>query len=245
VKKVVFLGAKNIGYKCLKHLYSSQENFDFKITGVLTNQRGNDILDFCNENSLKVYDSLEDLLKIDNFDIGISVQYHKILKKKHIDKATQIFVNLHMAPLPEYRGCNQFSFAIINNDKIFGTTIHRLEEGIDSGDILFEERFKIPNGCWVEDLYKITFKHSISLFENSLSKIIKGNYILTPQKSLIGKRKSELHYRKEINEIKKINLGWSKSKIKRYIRATYMPGFEPPFIELGNQKFFFNKETNN
>ena len=245
MKKVVFLGAKDIGYECLKRLYSFQKNFDFKIIGVLTNQRGKDIINFCNEHSVNVHNSLEDLLKIDDFDIGISVQYHKILKKKHIDKAKKIFVNLHMAPLPEYRGCNQFSFAIINNDEIFGTTIHRLEEGIDSGDILFEKRFKIPNSCWVEDLYKITLKHSISLFENSLPKIINGNYILIPQKTLIGKRKSELHFRREINEIKKISLDWSESKIKRYIRATHMPGFEPPFIELGNQKLFFSKENNN
>lgn len=242
MKIVVFLGSKKIGYECLKHLYNNKNKFDVELIGVLTNIRGKDVIEYCKKKSIRVINSLDDYLKIDSCDIAISVQYHEILKKQHIQKAKEIIVNLHMAPLPEYRGCNQFSFAIINGDKEFGTTIHRLEEGIDSGPIMFEKRFPIPNSCWVEELYQITFDKSVELFKESLPHLLSGNYELKPQKSFSDKRTTSLHYRKEIEEIKKIDLNWSKDRIERHIRATYMPGFSPPYSLIHNHKILFTKE---
>ncbi len=226
MKKLIFLGSKNIGFKCLKHLYENQNNLDFELIGVLTNIQGTKVVEYCKENSIRIINDLDELLEIDSCDIAISIQYHEILKKQHIQKATEIFVNLHMAPLPEYRGCNQFSFAIIDGNKEFGTTIHRLEEGIDSGAIIFEKRFSIPNDCWVEELYQITFDKSVELFKESIPDLLSGNYQLQPQKSFLDKRTTSLHFRKEIDEIKKIDFSWSKDKIAKQIRATYMPGFE-------------------
>ncbi|MBK8684503.1 MAG: hypothetical protein IPN26_05660 [Bacteroidetes bacterium] len=72
-------------------------------------------------------------------DFLISVQYHQILNERHIQKARTLAINLHMAPLPEYRGCNQFSFAILDQYPEFGTTLHVMDERIDHGDILFEK----------------------------------------------------------------------------------------------------------
>ena len=63
-----------------------------------------------------------------------------------------------MAPLPEYKGCNQFSFAIIDEVNEFGTTIHEIEASIDSGPIIAEKRFFINNNLWVKDLYELTEK---------------------------------------------------------------------------------------
>ena len=141
-----------------------------------------------------------------------------------------------MAPLPEYRGCNQFSFAIIDGATEFGTTLHRLEEGIDSGAILFEKRFPIPRNCFVKELYEITEKTSLELFEESMPNIINGNYELRPQEELVTERGTSYHYRNEIDEIKQIDLSWDKEKIERYYRATYFPPFEPPYAIIDGRK---------
>lgn len=178
MKNVVFLGSKDIGYECIEYLFLNQQKLNFNLSGVLTPAREQKIIKYCKVNSIQIFDSLDGFIDYNGCDIGISVQYHEILKKKHIFKAKELFVNLHMAPLPEYRGCNQFSFAIINKDKMFGTTIHRLEEGIDSGAIIFENRFNIPDGCWINELYNITFKKSINLFIKSFPKLLSGDYTL-------------------------------------------------------------------
>tara|TARA_A100001037_G_scaffold306685_1_gene353997 strand:- start:3927 stop:4667 length:741 start_codon:yes stop_codon:yes gene_type:complete len=242
MKKICFLGSKKIGSECLQHIFNKKNELDIEISYVLTNPRGKEIEQFCIQNGIKILKDLNTLKDSEPFDIGICVQYEKILKKKHIDKAKEIFINLHMAPLPEYRGCNQFSFAILNNDDIFGATIHQLTEQVDGGAIIFENRFKIPKDYWVEDLYSLTEMKSIELFKNSLPKIISNDFSLIPQNELEKSRNSSFHYRSEIEDIKKIELDWPEEKIKTHIRATSMPGFSKPYTLIEGQKIFFTKK---
>ena len=237
-KKVVFLGSKPIGYECLEYLISQKDILNIEIAGLLTHSRkefGNahDLNVLANEHHLPILDDLTDLPEC---DIIYSVQYHQILKQEHIDKAKQAAVNLHMAPLPEYRGSNQFSFAIIDQKEEFGATIHKIDNGIDNGDILFQKRFPIPENCWVNELYQLTYKTSLNLFKQTLSHITKGNYNPVPQKLLVPKYGTSLHYRKEISDIKIIDMTWDKEKQQRYIRATAMPGFEPPYFIVDGKK---------
>lgn len=243
MKNILFLGTKPIGYKCLEILINNKERYDINIKGVLTVEDKNfdsslNIEQLSKNNNIPVISNLDDIIRLPDVDIIISVQYHLILKQEHIDVAKQIAVNLHMAPLPEYRGCNQFSFAIINDDKVFGTTLHRLEAGIDSGDIIAEKRFAIPEGCYVNELYDLTYDNSLELFAAEIGNIITGHYKLTPQQDYYQTRKHSIHYRKEISDIKKIDVSWSPEKIFRHIRATSMPNFEPPYFMVGEEVIY-------
>ncbi len=235
MKKIAFLGTKDIGYYCFEHLLNNAGALNVKVSTVLTNERksilGNDISikKLAEKFNINILESPDELLSLPDLDILISIQYHLVLRKRHIEKAKQIAVNLHMAPLPEYRGCNQFSFALIDGAKEFGTTIHRLEEKIDSGDILFERRFPIPKDSFVTELYNKTYEESLLLFKDSLPKIINGEYSLTPQESLMNARGTSVHYRNEIENIRRIDLNWEKEKILRYFRAVYFPPFDPPY----------------
>ena len=242
MKTIVYMGSKEIGYECLEYLFSKLNDFNANIIGVLTNKKGDRIKDFCRLHNIELIDGLQKFINFINPDFIISIQYHEILKKEHINKARKIAVNLHMAPLPEYRGCNQFSYAILNKDKYFGTTIHQLEEGIDSGAIIAEKRFIIPKNCWVNELYELTYKKSIELFKENIGNIINGNFELMPQNFYKEKRNFSIHYRKEIERLKVIDLNWSKEKIERHIRATSMPGFEPPYTVINGEKIYFIRE---
>jgi methionyl-tRNA formyltransferase len=51
--------------------------------------------------------------------------------------------NLHPGPLPEYAGLNVPSWAIYEGEREHGVTLHWLDEGIDSGPIVWQERFAI------------------------------------------------------------------------------------------------------
>lgn len=242
-KNIVFLGSKKIGYECLYYLITNKEDLNIEVSGVLTNpKRDAGIIELTKKHQIPLISSLNEYLNLQHVDIAISIQYHKILKKKHLQKAKEITINLHMAPLPEYRGSNQFSFAILNKDEFFGTTIHRMEEGADTGAIMFEKRFNIPEGIWVEELFKLTYRYSIDLFKENINKIIEGNYTLTPQREYTNRRTS-LHYKNEIQQLKNINLSLDEDEIKRYIRATYMPGFEPPYTKIGDKKMYFIPEN--
>ena len=241
-KKIVFLGSKPIGYRCLEHLLQVKDELNIEVAGILTQVRkefwgDNDLSALAQQHAVPV---LDDTQAIPPCDIIYSVQYHQILKKEHIGKASQIAVNLHMAPLPEYRGSNQFSYAIIDGKTEFGTTIHQIDERVDHGDILFQKRFPIPENCWVNDLYQLTFEASVRLFKQTFQHIVEGKYTTITQQSLIHKYGSSLHFRNEIAELKQINLSWDKEKIERHIRATCMPGFEPPYALIDGKKIYFS-----
>ncbi len=241
-KTIIFLGTKPIGYECFSNLVSRQSALNIVVAGLLTQSRKEfgerfDLTSLALEHNIPVFNSLDE---IPECDIIYSVQYHKILKEEHIGKAKQIAVNLHMAPLPEYRGSNQFSFALLDQKTEFGTTIHKIDPMIDHGDILFQERFPIPDQCWVNELYQLTHVASVKLFIDSLQDIVNGRYHPIPQDDLIAGYGTSLHYRKEMADLKLIDLGWEKEKIERYIRATSMPGFEPSYCVVDGKKIPLN-----
>lgn len=243
-KKIVFLGSKPIGYHCFAYLIQQQEPLNFQIIGLLSQQRN----EFGNDNNLFQLAAQHHIPVIDNLnslpqcDILYSVQYHEILRAEHIHKASQAAYNLHMAPLPEYRGSNQFSYAIIDGKSEFGTTIHIMDPGIDHGDILFQKRFPIPDNCWVNELYHLTYDASLKLFTQTLKHIVNANYTPLSQANLVPKYGTSLHYKKDIQKLKCIDLSMDKVMLERYIRATAMPGFEPPYCIIDGQKVYFTTQ---
>lgn len=53
--------------------------------------------------------------------------------------------NLHPGPLPRYAGLNAPSWAIYHGERRHGVTVHRMESGIDTGEIAFQETFPIAD----------------------------------------------------------------------------------------------------
>jgi methionyl-tRNA formyltransferase len=248
MNKIAFLGSKPIGYKCLNFLLQNSNNLNCEVVAIFSNDNTRFGSEFsleklAKENGIKFGCSLDDILNCpEEFDFIISVQYHLILKKVHIEKARKLAVNLHMAPLPEYRGCNQFSFAIFNQSKIFGTTIHELECGIDSGKVIAERRFEVQENWLVKDLYDKTFDESILLFESEIGNILNDIYVAVTQENLISERGTNLYYRKDIDKLREIDLGVISNEVARKVRATSMPGFEPAFTVIDGMKFYIIPE---
>jgi len=242
-RRILFLGSKRVGFSCLNFLIENKKALDIEIVGVLTDpiakvDTSYSLKSLAEKNGVKVYHDLEFLDEDAKADLLISVQYHRILKKKHIEFG-DVAINLHMAPLPEYRGCNQFSFAILNGDKEFGTTIHMLDEGIDSGDILFERRFEMAADTSVSELFEKTGNESILLFEAHIADVINGNFTAKPQSDYLSTRSTSLHFRKEISALKQLDLNQSEARLIRAIRATSMPGYEPPYALVHGEKVHY------
>jgi methionyl-tRNA formyltransferase len=250
MKKIAFLGSKPIGYKCLDFLLTNQQKLNCKVVAVLSNDNvrfgaEHSVKQLATSNHIKFGETLDDLLALtEEIDFLISVQYHLILKQQHIDLAKELAVNLHMAPLPEYRGCNQFSFAIYNKSNVFGTTLHQLEAGIDNGKIIAERRFDITPDMMVKDLYDRTFEESITLFEENIENILTKKYTLIPQETLLKKRGGNIYYRKDVAKLKQIDLGSMADEVARKVKATAMPGFEPPFTIIDGVKYYIIPEKN-
>ena len=65
------------------------------------------------------------------------------MKKAMIESPPLGFINCHAGALPFYRGRNPLNWALINDESYFGITVHYVDEGIDTGDIIVQHKVRI------------------------------------------------------------------------------------------------------
>ena len=99
--------------------------------------------------NLRYDDILDD---IGNPDFIIVAAFGQILPKSILDIAPCI--NLHASILPEYRGASPVQQSLLNGDEYSGVTAMMMEEGLDTGDILGFQYFKIPSNMRLQALMK-------------------------------------------------------------------------------------------
>lgn len=87
------------------------------------------------------------------YDLIISYFYPHILQKEHIEAARYGVVNCHVSYLPYNRGANPNVHSILNHDSLCGVTIHKIDEGIDTGNILAQKAVNVSPVDTGESLY--------------------------------------------------------------------------------------------
>ena len=123
-----------------------------------------------NEIALITTGNYKDLSEALNIDLAVSIFYGKIIKEDFINRCGDI-INLHNSPLPKYRGVRPINWALRNNEKTHGVTIHRVTKGIDDGPILGQVIYPIyPDIEEVEDVYNKALDYGWLLFQDVMSK---------------------------------------------------------------------------
>jgi len=76
-------------------------------------------------------------------DIVVLVAFGQILPKDIIDSPPLGCINVHPSLLPRYRGAAPMNWALIRGETKTGVSIMRMDEGVDSGDILIQEEIDL------------------------------------------------------------------------------------------------------
>lgn len=87
--------------------------------------------------------SAYEILKSIAPDMIIVAAYGKILPKSILDLPKYGCVNVHASLLPKYRGAAPIQRAVLNGDEETGISIMQMDEGIDTGDLLYTVKTKI------------------------------------------------------------------------------------------------------
>lgn len=98
----------------------------------------------------------------------ISYNYRHIIKKEIIDVLQGNIINLHISLLPWNRGSAPNIWSFID-DTPKGVTIHKMDEGLDTGDILFQKEI-----CFNEE--KETLKSSYERLNQEIVKLLQDNW---------------------------------------------------------------------
>lgn len=84
-----------------------------------------------------------------NADLFVSMSFNQIFGKTVREMPPLKTINCHAGKLPYYRGRNILNWVLINDEKEFGITVHYIDQGIDTGDIILQKTYEITD----EDSY--------------------------------------------------------------------------------------------
>jgi len=98
------------------------------------------------------------------------------------------FVNVHYAPLPQYRGRANVNWAIINGESHTAITIHLVDQGLDSGNILYQGLVTILPDDTVADLYDHLNRLQLEHLGDAVARFLAGDkgVAQTPESATYG-----------------------------------------------------------
>ena len=93
--------------------------------------------------------------------------------------------NLHAALLPQYRGAAPINWAVINGDKATGVTTFMIDDGMDTGKIMFREQCLIDPDDTVGEVHDKLMEIGTDLVVQTVEAIIENNVDMRIQSSFI------------------------------------------------------------
>ena len=114
--------------------------------------------------------------------IFISLEYDRIIRPDKF-ASCELF-NIHFSLLPEYKGMYTSIIPILNGEKYSGVTLHRIDKGIDTGDIIAQKKIHISSTSTSEELYYELLEKGYQLIVSNIDSLIEMTYSAEPQSCL-------------------------------------------------------------
>lgn len=163
--RIVYLGTPDFAVEPLKLLIENGYN----VVAVVTNRdkpvgrkqvlTAPPVKQFALENNISVFqydkirvEGVENLKELKP-DIMITCAFGQILSKEILDIPKYGVINIHASLLPKYRGASPIHFAILNGETKTGITIMKTNEGVDTGDVIYQEELEIKENETCGELF--------------------------------------------------------------------------------------------
>lgn len=118
-----------------------------------------------------------------NADIIIVVAFGQILSKSILDMPRYGCINVHASLLPKYRGAAPIQWAVINGDEFTGVTTMRMDEGVDTGDMIAKSTVRLAPDETGGSLFDKLSAEGAKLCVETMKMIEDGTAEYTPQNS--------------------------------------------------------------
>ena len=139
------------------------------------------IFDYLNNNECEVSHTDSIITSIKGYDLVISFGYKHIITKDVLDTHHAPIINLHISYLPWNRGAHPNFWSHFDGTPS-GVSIHLIDEGVDTGPILFQKyvNFTKNEDTFSKAYYRLIREVEILFIEN-LELILSKKYTITPQ----------------------------------------------------------------
>ena len=192
------------------------DNPDQKLE-LASRRHGIDFFSHPNVNS----DEFSKIIAKHDCDLFVSMSFNQIFKMRLINTPLLGSINCHAGKLPFYRGRNVLNWVLINDESEFGITVHYIDEGIDTGDIIYQESFEINDDDDYSTLLEKAHTECGAILYNSIKMIQSGDVKVIKQTNL-HRFGSYCSSRMEGDE----QLDWNQSsrEVFNFVRAICHPG---------------------
>ncbi|MFB6345937.1 MAG: methionyl-tRNA formyltransferase [bacterium] len=241
--QIVYFGNNKLSVQILEWLLNERENTS--VMGLVHHPPDDgdyvsDLLELVNSTNTFTFNAdetseeeLKSFVHHESIRTGISVLYGKILSKTLLEAFDKGVFNLHPAYLPYNRGAYPNVWSLYD-DTPAGVTIHKMDEGIDTGDIVVQRKVDKEPTDTGKSLYKKLMIAAKKLFVEHWPDIELNNYSLTPQDPEAG----TYHERSDVEEIDEIDLDkeyTARELINRLRARTFPPHDGVYFTEDGRR----------
>ncbi|MCX7747167.1 MAG: formyltransferase family protein [Clostridia bacterium] len=231
--KLCIAGKNNIAVNSLDYIITNRivdrdqicaipNNCDTGLDGWQLSLKG-----YCNKNNIRIV-SLEEIY--DNDDIlFLSLEFEKLIRTFKF-KSNKLF-NIHFSKLPKYRGMYTSAWPILNGETVTGVTLHKIDDGIDTGDIIDQIDINIDINYTSRDLYFKYNEEGYNLLVRNIHKLIEANYSAFKQSN-----EDASYYSKKSINYKELNINFSTSalEIHNQLRAFIFKEYQLPTVNGQN-----------
>ena len=168
-------------------------------------------------------------------DIGLSILFDYILRADLIRLFPAGVINLHPAYLPYNRGQYPNVWSIIEGTQA-GVTLHYVDEGIDTGDILARKQVPVEPVDTGETLYRKLERACVELFKETWPLVRIGQAHLIPQE----KKDGTYHRTRDVERIDHVDLNrmYTGRELIDIIRARTFPPYPGAYLMHQGRKIY-------
>lgn len=155
----------------------------------------------------------------------LSLEFDRIVMPDKF--STDKLFNIHFSNLPRYKGMYTSVMPLLNGEDSGGVTLHRIDSGIDTGEIVAQKIFSIDICYTAKDLYYAYLKNSFELFKENIHSLIENNVISRPQDSV-----GASYYSKRSVDFSNIVIDYNKTsyEIHNQLRAYMFDVYQLPCV---------------
>ena len=174
-------------------------------------------------------------------EIGISAFFGYILRREILESLPSGCINIHPALLPYNRGAHPNIWSIVDNTPA-GATVHYINEGVDTGDIIARQQVSVEPTDTGESLYRRLEKSCVDLFKQAWTSIRNGTAPRYPQSS-----GGTFHRMRDVAEIDEIDLNrtYVARDLINILRARTFPPHKSAYFKSGDSKIFVRVHLQN
>lgn len=117
---------------------------------------------------------------------GCIASFPSRLEAPVLDSVPEGIVNLHFSLLPRHRGPVPLYWTYVEDDRLTGVTVHLVDEGVDSGDVLVQEALTLERGRPLVDVYAELTRRAAPLAAAALEDLSAARRHASPQDASRG-----------------------------------------------------------